>query len=76
MSNNQDCDNFSFPGLKIAVDNFSDKLGLKALPVGDLWGSAMIVTASHRLLTVAADSYAQSCDILPANSSRLGASCS
>ena len=33
----------SFSCVKIAIDNFFDKLGLKALPVGDLWGSAMIV---------------------------------
>lgn len=38
-----DYDNVSFPGVKISVDNFLDKLGLKALPMGDLWGSAMIV---------------------------------
>lgn len=38
-----DYDNLSFPGVKIAVDRFLDRLGLKALPMGDLWGSAMIV---------------------------------
>ncbi len=31
-----DYDNLSFPGVKIAVDNFLDKLGLKVLPMGDL----------------------------------------
>lgn len=37
-----DYDNLSFPGVKIAVDNFFGKLGLRTLPMGDLWGSAMI----------------------------------
>jgi hypothetical protein len=38
-----DYDNLSFPGVKIVVDNFFGKLGLRTLPMGDLWGSVMIV---------------------------------
>jgi O-methyltransferase len=38
-----DFDNLSFPGVKIAVNDFFSRLGLTVLPMGDLWGSTMIV---------------------------------
>lgn len=38
-----DFDNLSFPGVKIAVNDFFARLGLTVLPMGDLWGSTMIV---------------------------------
>ena len=38
-----DFDNLSFPGVKTAVNTFFSRLGLTVLPMGDLWGSTMIV---------------------------------
>ena len=38
-----DYENNAFPGMKVAVDEFLEKQGLWALPMGDLWGSAMVM---------------------------------
>ena len=38
-----DYDNNCFPGVKIAVDDFAKRHSLTPFPMGDLWGSAVII---------------------------------